>query len=323
MNIFINILTIVLAIALILILGCFLITEAFFLRRRDQICLEHFENAHLSDNPQYDILNEQVAEVIAWARETGYEELEIESFDKLKLRAVFIKADQGNKIAICIHGYRVFGLFDTGLKAKLLRKLGYNLLIVDDRAHGASEGKYIGFANLDRRDVLSWCEYLKNKYDNPEIILAGTSMGAATALAVAGSSELKDMGIEIKGVIADCGFSSGVEQVKHVARKQFYLPYFPFVWLVVMWLKILAKYDIREYEPKELIKNYKGHLLIIHGENDNFVPTRMGNEIYEAATCKKDIMIVPGAEHALSYIVDKEGYESKVTEFVQNLGVGK
>ena len=239
------------------------------------------------------------------------EDLYINSFDNLKLHALFIN-NNTNKTIICVHGYKAKdGLYDFGMSAKFLNSLGYNLLFVDNRAHGLSQGKYIGFGVLDSIDVNSWVDYLVTNMNQETIILYGMSMGAATVMNAQHN--------KVKAIIADCGFASGYDEVAYQIKKMYHLPSFPLVPISNILLKLLAKYSLKDKEAYKSIKNYKNNLLIIHGSRDHFVPTSDAYKIFDNATCHKKILIVPGASHAKSYLKDTKLYEKTVREFLDEI----
>lgn len=239
------------------------------------------------------------------------EDLYINSFDNLKLHAIFIN-NNTNKTIICVHGYKAKdGLYDFGMSAKFLNSLGYNLLFVDNRAHGLSQGKYIGFGVLDSVDVNSWVDYLVTNMNQETIILYGMSMGAATVMNAQNN--------KVKAIIADCGFASGYDEVVYQIKKMYHLPPFPIIPISNVLLKLLAHYSLKEKEAYKSIKNYKNNLLIIHGSRDHFVPTRDAYKIFDNATCHKRILIVPGASHAKSYLKDTKLYEQTIKEFLDEI----
>lgn len=238
-------------------------------------------------------------------------DLYINSFDNLKLHAIFIN-NNTNKTIICVHGYKAKdGLYDFGMSAKFLNSLGYNLLFVDNRAHGLSQGKYIGFGVLDSVDVNSWVDYLVTNMNQETIILYGMSMGAATVMNAQNN--------KVKAIIADCGFASGYDEVAYQIKKMYHLPPFPIIPISNVLLKLLAHYSLKEKEAYKSIKNYKNNLLIIHGSKDHFVPTSDAYKIFDNATCHKKILIVPGASHAKSYLKDTELYEQTIKEFLDEI----
>lgn len=239
------------------------------------------------------------------------EDLYINSFDNLKLHAIFIN-NNINKTIICVHGYKAKdGLYDFGMSAKFLNSLGYNLLFVDNRAHGLSQGKYIGFGVLDSIDVNSWVDYLVTNMNQETIILYGMSMGAATVMNAQNN--------KVKAIIADCGFASGYDEVAYQIKKMYHLPPFPIIPISNVLLKLLAHYSLKEKEAYKSIKNYKNNLLIIHGDKDHFVPTGDAYKIFDNATCHKKILIVPGASHAKSYLKDTKLYEQTIKEFLDEI----
>ena len=243
------------------------------------------------------------------------EDLYINSFDNLKLHALFIN-NNTNKTIICVHGYKAKdGLYDFGMSASFLNSLGYNLLFVDNRAHGLSQGKYIGFGVLDSIDVNSWVDYLVTNMNQETIILYGMSMGAATVLNTDSSPDSSP----VKAIIADCGFASGYDEVAYQIKKMYHLPAFPLVPISNILLKLIAHYSLKEKEAYRSIKNYKNNLLIIHGGKDRFVPTSDAYKIFDNATCHKKILIVPGASHAKSYLKDSKLYEQTFKEFLDEI----
>lgn len=244
------------------------------------------------------------------------EDLYIDSFDNLKLHALFIN-NNTNKTIICVHGYKAKdGLYDFGMSAKFLNSLGYNLLFVDNRAHGLSQGKYIGFGILDSIDVNSWVDYLVTNKNQDSIVLYGMSMGGATVLNTDSSPSDSS---PIKAIIADCGFASGYDEVTYQIKKMFHLPPFPIIPISNVLLKLLAHYSLKEKEAYKSIKNYKNNLLIIHGSRDHFVPTSDAYKIFDNATCKKKLLIIEDASHAKSYLKDTKLYEKTVREFLNEI----
>ena len=290
---------ILLVLLVIIIICLFLIKETFV--RNDKLDTTPAWHEYISANQE--------------GREYIYslnpEDLYINSFDNLKLHGLFIN-NNTNKTIICVHGYKAKdGLYDFGMSAKFLNSLGYNLLFVDNRAHGLSQGKYIGFGVLDSVDINSWVDYLVANMNQETIILYGMSMGAATVMNAQNN--------KVKAIIADCGFASGYDEVAYQIKKMYHLPSFPLVPISNILLKLLAKYSLKDKEAYKSIKNYKNNLLIIHGSRDHFVPTSDAYKIFDNATCHKKILIVPGASHAKSYLKDTKLYEKTVREFLDEI----
>ena len=189
----------------------------------------------------------------------------------------------------------------------------YDILLVDQRAHGQSEGKTISFGINERCDLLSWLQYVDARFgaDEYRIILSGVSMGAATVLMAA---ELA-LPAAVKGIIADCGYTSPRAIIRKVMKDAGLCPalLYPFVRLAA---RLAGGFDLDEASAVESVRHCRVPVLIIHGEADGFVPCSMAREIYAACACDKELLLVPGADHVMSYIVDTKRYEETVRRFI-------
>lgn len=238
------------------------------------------------------------------------------SFDGLKLHATYFPAQdqQGKqKLVICFHGYTSQGMSDYIGLSDYYQKRGFAMLLPDARAHGASEGEYIGFGCLDRQDALGWVRWAVEELgEETEILLHGTSMGAATLLMLSGLS----LPEQVKGIVSDCGFTSPKEVFTHVLHSMYHLPAFPLIPGADLVNRKLAGYGMDECNAKREVEKAEVPILFIHGGNDTFVPCSMCDEIYEHCVSKKRKLIIEGAAHAESYYKDMESYEKALTEFI-------
>ena len=251
------------------------------------------------------------------------EDVYITSFDGLKLHATYFPGMEDEagrpadvsgvkKAVICFHGYTGEGLSNHIAIADYFLKKGYAMLMPDARAHGESEGEYIGFGCLDRKDALSWVNWLIGKCGNDvAIMLHGTSMGGATVLMASGL----DLPCQVKGIVSDCGFTSPKEVFTHVLNHMYHLPAFPAIQGADLINKRLAGYGMDECNAKYEVQKAKVPILFIHGSSDTFVPVSMCHEIYENCASPKRKLIVEGAAHAESYYKDMADYEKVLTEF--------
>ena len=244
------------------------------------------------------------------------EEVSIEAHDGLKLHATYFPEGNEKKVVLCFHGYTSEGMKDNlAISGYYLRK-GYGLLLVDERAHGMSEGTYIGFGCLDRRDALGWLEWIIERCgEDVEILMYGTSMGGATVLMASGL----ELPIQVKGIISDCGFTSPKEVFTHVLHTMYHLPAFPAIPAANLMNKRLAGYGMDECNAAREVRNATVPILLIHGSADTFVPASMCDEIYENIASPKQKLIVEGAAHAESYYKDTKSYEKALDEFITGL----
>lgn len=238
------------------------------------------------------------------------------SADGLRLHATWFPQGECKKIVICFHGYTSQGMKDyLGLSGYYLKN-GYSMLLVDERAHGESEGKYIGFGCLDRIDALKWINWVLRKCgEDVEILLYGTSMGGATVLMMS-SLELP---AQVKGIVSDCAFTSPKEVFSHVLKSMYHLPAFPVMNISDFLNKRLAGYGLDECNAAREVKKAKVPILFIHGSGDTFVPYSMCETMYENCASSKKKLIIEGAAHAECYYKDTDAYENALTEFIGGL----
>ena len=240
----------------------------------------------------------------------------ITSEDGLKLHATWFPNGDCKKVVLCFHGYTSQGMSDyIGLSGYYLKN-GYSMLLVDERAHGQSEGKYIGFGCLDRKDALKWIAHIVESCgEDVQILLHGTSMGGATVLMTSGFA----LPSQVKGIISDCAFTSPKEVFTHVLKHMIHLPAFPIIQISDFFNRKLAGYGLDECNAAREVQNAKVPILFIHGSKDTFVPCDMCETIYNNCASSKQKLIVEGAAHAESYYKDTEAYEKALDEFIESI----
>lgn len=241
------------------------------------------------------------------------EQVSIKSNDGLTLSGVYIENEHNDKLVIIFHGFKSRGDSDILLSYDFYH-LGYSLLIVDQRGHGKSEGKYIGMGILERYDVLKWIDYALDRFgEDIKILLGGTSMGSASIMMASELIKSK----AVKGIVADCGFSSCYDEVKYCIRK---IPSFPIMQTINLYSKLFAKYDMRETTSEKSLSNSNIPILILHGKKDDFVPCVNAEKCFQASNSEiKDLLLFNNSIHATSYADNIEEYDRKVIEFLNKI----
>lgn len=248
--------------------------------------------------------------------EHPYEDVYVHSEDGLKLHGTWFPQEGSKKVMIGFHGYTGKGMSDLLAVSNYYRAKGYQILLVDERCHGDSEGTYIGFGCLDRADVLKWIRYSVNRVgEDCEICLHGVSMGAATILMSSGLN----LPPQVKAMVSDCAFTSAWEVFAHVLKTMYHIPPTPILFAADKMVQKRAGYSLKQCNAAEEVKKAKVPILFIHGSKDTFVPCRMCYEIYGNCSSDKDILIIDGAGHAESYYKEQEKYENKLNEFFKKL----
>ena len=243
--------------------------------------------------------------------QTPSEQIVISSHDGLKLGGRYYHLHDGAMLQIQFHGYRGCGERDLCGLHQLAREMGHNILVVSQRAGGASEGNTITFGIKEKHDCLAWAKYAAERFgtDIP-MVLAGVSMGAATVMMAAG----EQLPENVIGILADCGYTSAKEIMFDVMRKMKLPPKlcYPFVKLGA---KLFGHFDPDENSPLEAMKRCTLPVIFFHGEDDDFVPCSMSRANFEACAARKKLVTIPGAGHGLSYAVQPQRYLQELRDF--------
>ena len=269
------------------------------------------DDLHLSKNINYQGTESQALSLIEGLLAIPYEDVEIKSFDGLKLHGYLYKTEESNEVAIMFHGYRGTPRRDFSGGAVELIKLKKNVLLVDERAHGLSEGHSITFGEREQRDVLAWIEFVKKYFGKSvKITLVGISMGGATVLMAADRVDP-----EIK-IIADCPYSKPKDVIKTTMEKYRLSSnfFYPFVALA----SIIFSHTRLKSDALESVKNSTNKILIIHGSADTIVPYQMSERVFLKNRNHVQYELFEGAEHGLSYLKDTERYKRIISYFLSD-----
>ena len=241
------------------------------------------------------------------------ERVNIISFDGLKLSARLYRLKENAPVCICAHGWHGTAARDFSGGAAMLMDFGYNVLLLDQRAHGESEGHTLSFGINESRDLLSWITYINNKFgEKTPVYLYGVSMGAATVCMSAGM----DLPVNVRGIVADSPYSSAKDIIIHTAD-QLKLPgklLYPFARVGARLFGHGA--DIEKMTAADQIRRCRIPLLIIHGTDDRFVPCSMSEEI-AAANPLVQREVFDGAGHVMSFLTDEPRYRTIIRDFME------
>lgn len=249
--------------------------------------------------------------------EVEYTECEIQSYDGLKLHAWQIEGNE-DVFVIGVHGYtdngKVAGSCCGGFYSR-----GYSILLPDLRGQGESEGDYIGFGWDDRLDILEWIEYINEKYDSPDIILYGLSMGASCVLMTSG----EEFPSNVRCIISDSAYTSVKDEFTYEAKTLLHLPYFPVVASADLFTRIFAGYSFGEADAVSQVKKSETPTLFIHGSDDEFVPPDNMYTLYDACSAPKEYRVFEGAQHCMSQFENFEEYWNCIFSFTDKYVKGQ
>lgn len=245
-------------------------------------------------------------------RNCGCEMVSIRGYDGERLVGHWYPCENAQRIIIAMHGWRSSWAKDFGTISEFWHSKSCSVLYAEQRGQNNSGGEYMGFGLLERYDCQSWAQWVDKRNEAAlPIYLAGASLGATTVLMTAGL----DLPENVHGVIADCGFTSPHEIWKHVVQNNLHLSYGVIGKLASDICRKKIQMGTKEYSTVDAMKNSSLPVLFIHGSDDHFVPVEMTYENYEACTAPKRLLIVPGADHGMSYATDTKAYQTALKDF--------
>ena len=295
-------------VALILLISFICFYMAFFVPKHGPVALDDYT---IPSGKIYEPYRESMVKWMKEVRAMPHEDFYITSHDGLKLHGRYYEYAPGAPIELMVHGYRGNGDRDLCGGVQRCFKLGRSALVIDQRASGESEGNVITFGINEHRDCRAWAEFMAEHFGpDAKIILTGISMGASTVLMAAGTP----LPPQVKGVLADCGFSTAREIIQKVIH-QLKLPpklLYPFVRLGA-WL--YGGFKLESYSALEAVKTATVPVIFFHGNTDDFVPWEMSKANFDACTSRKQLVVTPDAGHGLCYPVDPKAYLQSLSDF--------
>ena len=240
------------------------------------------------------------------------EHITITAWDGTLLSGCLYHCDAPQRVILAMHGWRSTWERDFGGIMDFLHESGSCVLFAEQRGMGQSGGEYIGFGMLERFDCLDWLNWLAERMGaNLPVYLMGVSMGATTVMLAAG---LK-LPERVRGIIADCGFTSADEIWKHVCKTRLHIPY------AIRAQRIAAKcrrrigYDPIDCSTEEVLRQSHIPILLFHGTEDQLVPCAMTCRNFAAAAGPKRMITFSGAGHGRSHQTDPQKYETALSDF--------
>lgn len=314
MQIFLSVVLTLAAVIIILIIADFVIFKTVFGRVKNLEKIEEKFYKNLSENS-----NKKYAQKIKSGKnkifKLQYEEVEIMSYDEFPLSGKLYLADgEGDKTVLLCHGYKSFGEFDFSQVFFEYRKLGFNILMIDQRAHAKSGGKYCSLGINESFDVLSWCRWVEMRFGTGcPITLHGVSMGAFSVLAASANSNLPK---NVVRVVAESAYDSAVTVFTTSAVRTLGFLGKIFVPLVNMLCRFFAGFDMRDLSLVRLAPRVKIPVMLIISQNDNLACEKEQKEIATAIKSQLNIVEVKNAPHGMASVWNENDCVAKIMDFV-------
>lgn len=248
-----------------------------------------------------------------WLETVERRKIQVKTDDGYLLAAEEFPIRESGKWVLLLHGY-------TGWKEEMYQfafwyyNQGYSVLVPDLRCQGESEGDFIGMGWTDHYDCELWIDHILTQTPEAEIVLHGQSMGAATALIMAGSPEASE---HIRAVVSDSAYTEAYEMFGDKITEWFHLPAAPFVDSACLMLRLRGGYNLRDASPLRAVAQSNVPTLFIHGDEDRMIDVGMSYELFEAASCEKELYIVEGAGHAQAQDKDPDEYYGRIDTFLK------
>lgn len=255
---------------------------------------------------------DQLVELVDAMEREGYEQARILARDGVPLYARHYVFCAGAPTHILLHGYRgsyqdMCGCF------KIAKELGHNVLLVSQRAHGASRGRVITFGVREQLDCVDWARLVAEKTPDAPIVLWGVSMGAATVL----MASALDLPPQVAGFIADCPYTSATAIIRTVCRRNLGVPpslAMPFVHLSAA---VFGGFRLSDSDALAAVKRARVPMLLVHGGVDALVPCSMSRELAAACASRATLVSIPAADHGIAYMTDPAAYTCAVKVFLK------
>ena len=265
-------------------------------------------------NTQYKPYISNLYNDMDYMQKLEYEEISIPSFDGLTLKANYYKNknNDSSKVAILIHGYKATPLNNFSTIGRYLMDMGYNLVMIYQRTHGKSDGKYITFSKKEGIDLGLWISYFELKEDVKEILLYGVSMGSSTLMSISNTLS----GDKIKLLVFESGFIKMSRMIKDSLKRKnkLLLLFYP---LVKVHALILAHFRISGYDISKKLKNCDYKALFIHGKEDKLINYKDTVHAYNNKENNKELLLIDGAGHNMCNLYNKDVIMKKIEEMTK------
>lgn len=268
----------------------------------------------LPESRMYASWTERLKESCLEMERMPFEKLTIRAEDDLILQGRLYEGERKKPLILFFHGYHGGYQWDGFGFFRLFQEEGYSLFVAEQRSHGESSDRIITFGIRERKDVRKWAEYLAGRFPEKPMFLAGVSMGASTVM----MAETEELPVNVKGIIADCGYTSPKDIVKKNIR-ELHFPMWPTYRMVKLGARLYGHFNMEETSAMEGVGTGKLPVLFIHGEQDSVVPYRMCEKLYSACRSRKRRLTVQGADHAICSLVATNDYVQAILSFAEGL----
>ena len=199
--------------------------------------------------------------------------------------------------------------------AKPYTECGYNVLVVDSRAHGYSDGEFITVGFEESKDTLAWVKFLNETYGTDTIILHGICIGAASGILAITAPDCPSC---VRGIVTEGMFANFGESMKnHLIERKKLL--FPIMHCIDFWSKKYTGYSMKK-GPIDVIVKMNRPILMIQSKKDKYSTVENAKKMFELCpSFKKKLVLYDTGEHSMLRITDSTLYDTEISLFLNGL----
>lgn len=301
--VFLIALPITLVIAFLLyILFCFLWFKKSFTPLKSEIKIENRLHKILEATGNSSV-KEKIMQCQANIAELKYEEAETVGYDgAILFGKLFISQKENSKTVLLCHGFNITGEIDFCSEFEFYRNLNYNILLIDQRAHGKSFGIISTLGIAESYDIATWCRWIEIRFGTQNgIIIHGKAMGAFAALAAGSAIALPK---NVEGIIADSLFNSVYSKFRKDCETSLAFLAKPTLFFCNKFYDRYCGYDMRDVNLFKIIESLRLPVLFIHGGKDAFMTKEEVLKIAQQVNSKSEILIVENADRGMCFLTD-------------------
>lgn len=247
----------------------------------------------------------------AWYNNCPKTELTVQSPNGYMIKGVFLQPLPTRNTMIICHGVTENKL--NSIKyARMFERLGFNIVVFDHRRHGESGGKTTSYGYYEKFDLQAVVQEIREMIGYDALLgIHGESMGAATTILYAGTVEdAADF------YISDCAFSDFRVLLRRIFKQSTSLDLPVAVPFTDLFMRFRDGYSFRDVTPKEAVQHIEKPMLFIHSIPDDFIPTEMAEELFEAKLDQKMLALFEQGDHAQSFNESPLEYEQLIKSFL-------
>ncbi len=199
--------------------------------------------------------------------------------------------------------------------ARPYQEAGFNVLVLDPRAHGLSDGDYNTVGFEEGKDALSWAKFIHDEFKLESIILHGICIGSAAGMYAINAEDAPDY---IKGIVTEGMFPNFWESMKnHLKEKR--VNFFPMMQCLDFWMKKYTGHSMR-FGPINVIPKMNRPILMLQSKVDKYSLYEYACKMYEMCPSKeKKLVVYEKGGHSLLRITDTERYDNEIKEFIKRV----